>query len=517
MKNFGINQVGVPKCQVGTVKGGLQPHNNSGTWGNRGQGNELQSALEKGLSWLGDKFVNGADYLEDGFNYLLTTPLAAITGKTKEVPRVIDQMRKQRHDMQQHVAMNPVFDMISPVKGGWMLKGLMKGSQLEKQLSKAGTININGLQAYLNKASKLEQDVIGRILNTKFSGQKTINYNDLKKAVQEELINYSRIPASEYEDYGFTSLGFDKNHPVQFNTFTFASDKIPNGNSKHFYANTLGHSRTFTLPEEPNILYVMESQSDWAQKKVKHSLEKLLQRKNNIQKNIDELIESSNNPETMQYAVKQINEELLPPLYEKLTSIQSDIARLTESDLQKLHLIENYPYRQIQENMKFASEKGNSLMRYPTRESAIKIEGYIPEEIPQNIYKEWSDEVLQYAKKVPISPYTPEIYKLTKKLEKVIDKKEIDKIQGQLKKAKTVEQRWFNGEPTYALKYEGILDKYADFPKMFNKLFKGQEVRTVTDSKGNTWYEVDIPENFLQSEWQFKQGGKIGINKIIGL
>jgi hypothetical protein len=52
--------------------------------------------------------------------------------------------------------MNPVFDLVSPIKGGWMLKGLMKGSQLEKQLSKAGTVSINGLQAYLNKASKLE-------------------------------------------------------------------------------------------------------------------------------------------------------------------------------------------------------------------------------------------------------------------------------------------------------------------------------------------------------------------------
>jgi hypothetical protein len=58
--------------------------------------------------------------------------------------------------MSQNYAMNPVFDLVSPIKGGWMLKGLMKGGPLEKQLSKAGTININGLQAYLNKASKLE-------------------------------------------------------------------------------------------------------------------------------------------------------------------------------------------------------------------------------------------------------------------------------------------------------------------------------------------------------------------------
>jgi hypothetical protein len=80
----------VIKCEGGTPSGGLVPKQTSGTWGDRGKGNEIQSALEKGLSWIGDKFVNGADYLEDGFNYLVTAPLAAVTGKTKEIPRVID-------------------------------------------------------------------------------------------------------------------------------------------------------------------------------------------------------------------------------------------------------------------------------------------------------------------------------------------------------------------------------------------------------------------------------------------
>lgn len=41
------------------------------TWGNRGQGNELQSALENGLSWVGDKVVNGFDYLDQGLSYLV--------------------------------------------------------------------------------------------------------------------------------------------------------------------------------------------------------------------------------------------------------------------------------------------------------------------------------------------------------------------------------------------------------------------------------------------------------------
>jgi hypothetical protein len=52
-------------------------------------------------------------------------------------------------------------------------------------------------------------------------------------------------------------------YPVKFNTFTFESPRIPRGNDKHYDIATLGHSRTFTVPDEPDILYVMESQSDW--------------------------------------------------------------------------------------------------------------------------------------------------------------------------------------------------------------------------------------------------------------
>lgn len=71
MKNFGIKQIGFH--QTGTVKGGLQPRNNSGTWGNRGQGNELQSAFENGLSWVGDKIMNFGDYVDQGISYLAGT------------------------------------------------------------------------------------------------------------------------------------------------------------------------------------------------------------------------------------------------------------------------------------------------------------------------------------------------------------------------------------------------------------------------------------------------------------
>jgi len=50
---------------------------------------------------------------------------------------------------------------------------------------------------------------------------------------------------------------------IRTNTFTFESSRIPIGNNKHYDPTTLGHSRTYTTPEEPKVLHVMESQSDW--------------------------------------------------------------------------------------------------------------------------------------------------------------------------------------------------------------------------------------------------------------
>jgi len=61
----------------------------------------------------------------------------------------------------------------------------------------------------------------------------------------------------------------------------------------------------------------------------------------------------------------------------------------------------------------------------------------------------------------------------------------------------------------YLPEHQTILRKYSEFPKLFKKLYHDQEVRIVTDSKGNTWYEVDVPNGYLQREWPFKHGGKI--------
>ena len=158
------------------------------------------------------------------------------------------------------VKVNPY--TISNLGGGYMLKSLMRGSPLEKQLSAQGTININNIKALAGKGSKVEQSIIDRVLAEQFAGQKTIDYDTFRKAVQDKLIAYKVRPSRKFNDYGIDGLGFNKTKGLQLKTNTFYSPKIKQGNDAHYYKNTLGHSRTYTTKDEPDVLHVMESQSD---------------------------------------------------------------------------------------------------------------------------------------------------------------------------------------------------------------------------------------------------------------
>ena len=332
---------------------------------------------------------------------------------------------------------------------GYQLKMLLEGNPLEKQLSKIGTVNVNNVKALAAKGSSVEKAVIDEVLaSEQFAGQKSIDYNAFRKAVQDRLIAYERVPSTKFEEYGLQTLGmkktntpdyksisdlidlykdspkfkskwspakygdntyyYDMENPfatpkdeytigkwieehladkqLELNTFTFESPKIPIGNGKHYNTSTLGHTRTYTTTEEPEILHVMESQSDWGQHKFDKPYGEILK------------------------------------------------AMLKGPDPQAQYLHDNYLQRQLQENLKYAAEHGQTKMRYPTPETVAKIEGY---------------------------------------------------QDGQ---------------------YETILKKYSDFPKLFNKLYKKSKVRPVTDKKGNTWYEVDVPHDYLNQEWQFKHG-----------
>lgn len=438
---------------------------------------------------------------------------------------------------------------------GPMLKSLMEGNPLEKQLSKQGTISLNSLQAYIAKyGNAMEKEVMNAALQ-QFKGQQKIDYNAFRKAVQDRLIRYERTPDTRYEDYGAKRLGinprknvlgairldpefrrkYDVQHKsyldndeelrsdyiitdketgnqytflndresvlefvkvnapdiyrkheepykdIKFNTYTFSSNKIPNGSSKHYSENTLGHSRTYVVPSEPDVLHVMESQSDWAQGQI-----------GKVDNSLDDI---HFNPNT--------GERFTP---EELPEFRSIMA-------QRNYLTDNYLQRQLQENLLYAAENNLKKMRYPTPETAATIEGYskdIPIENSElsQLVKERNKLIDELNDKILMS-MNENVGDQTK--DNLLDK-EIEYTRNLLheKYNKRIEQ--LQNDPsqfTYRPEYMTILKKYEAFPKMYEKLYGKDKVRIVTDAKGNTWYEVDVPDNFLQREWQYKLGGKL--------
>ena len=520
------------------------------------------NAVLRSLNNRGIRIDGSMDYLE---------PLAHETNVVQEIPKPV-------------TAKMPIVSTvdanayeIADLGGGYMLKSLMRGNPLEKQISKQGTVSVNNIRALINKGSKVEQAVVDKVLaSEEFAGKKAIDYNKFRKAVQDELIIYDRTPDSRWEDYGMRRIGLEPEdtdftmplvtgpqreimsdfikdtgsewrinyrnmHPVFVDkknrvipksdvdkyyvkwlnekgidyveasgttpeTFTFSSTRIPSGSAKHYNENTLGHSRTYTTADEPDVLHVMESQSDWAQ-----------------------------SPQKMRRAA-----------LDSYSGLNGTDWLTLYSDAQANYLADNYTSRQIQENLRYAAEKGQKKMRYPTRETAAKIEGYSKSRSQaladnpklQEKYDDLRSELAKaeseiYKKYVPEGYIDPsmrdidygdfgirmsdediQIRLAQERASEAFDKtpehkKMVDEIIAVREKINP--DRWLeeNVPEAYLKEHETILKKYDAFPKQYQKLFKGADVRIVTDHKGNTWYEVDVPENYLQQEWAYADGGHL--------
>lgn len=400
---------------------------------------------------------------------------------------------------------------------GFQIKSLFKGSPLEKQLSKNGTLSLKQLQAYVNRndVSTIDKELLGRVLQN-HANDRVIDYNTLRQEVQGVIPQYTQHPESEYVTYGMDRLGFQINKVsdgagglvdtysgFKPNTFTFESPGIQ-GNAKHYNQNTLGHSRTYTTTDEPDVLHVMESQSDWAQ----HPKE-FHERQNRINEIVNNFKNAKLNQNTLGYSEDRFNE-----FYTKA------LDDLFNSNIQS-RMIDTYPIRQLQENLQYAAKSGQHKMRYPTPETAAKIEGYqkiknnntgvdfeiydIEQEI-QKLNQQQSQLLEEELNKIDFGSSFEEAIEMANN--KVVNnsiQQRINQLTNQIKELKQSKYQ-------YSPEHQTILKKYADFPKQFQKLFgKQTPVRTVTDAKSNTWYEVDVPQNYLNgtAEMLFKKGGKL--------
>jgi hypothetical protein len=374
---------------------------------------------------------------------------------------------------------------------------------------KYGKEQINNLENLLKNPEKIEPT----IFRTREEIIKDLQ-NDLNRAKDKYAQNLL-----EYE-----------NLPLENNSITYSNaSKFGKGSADHFDESTLGHVRTLVSKEEPDVMHILEQQSDYFQKHGVNFSEKINNRYNAESNNraIDSINKYKN-------AKKQLDGSYLVDFGDGNTATFIDKTELNNAidNLnkgiekrkvinieQKEFLGKNHQERLLQENIKYAIEQGKSKMRYPTSETAVKIQSYTQfsrEQLIKNLNEklELVKNPEAYKLKNNITEENPSVFFDDEIKEYNLNPEEyIKKQQDEIIKNQTLLEK--KGNYYYHPSHETILKKYDEIPKMIKKVL-GEDVKLITDSKGNTWYEFDIPKKFKEGKGEikaFKQGGAIITNR----
>ena len=436
--------------------------------------------------------------------------LSRLNTLVKETPKNIDY--------------NPSNNLIlkSIEEGSPLEKSLSKNGEININTLQA---HINN-----NATSKADKYILQKVVDSHFQNKTSINYNELKNKISDELVelNKTDLPRGNFENYGLDRIGFPNNTSASFtgkvpqhyqdiynninNSSTFYKghdnkywfdklsmdkgfdtkeeavkwlesqmahnkqmnktiifsneEKFGRGGSDHFDENTLGHSRVFVSPEEPDVFHILESQSDFYQKSPLDKAQKNVKARQNI---LDEAI---NDVESKEIFGEDYDRLILDSHKMKLSEANYELKQAQKimhdnpNPVQKILLGDKHQERLLQENLDYAAKNGQSKLRYPTPETAAKIQGY----------KKLQREVPIVGENELAPP--PELIDMN------------------------TNTYYFNGND-YLPEHKTILKKYSEYPKMVKKTL-GLNVKEVKDVKGNTWYELDIPKSFKDRTGKIK-------------
>jgi hypothetical protein len=342
--------------------------------------------------------------------------------------------------------------------------------------------------------------------------------NKINSILEQQRLGKIKMPDSEVQglnnklnDYEKHLSGQSFPEYIENQTLILGNkNKFGRGSSAHNNPDeTLGHAHFLRDAETPDVLTVTQIQSDAFQgthrimpdksKKVPEFFNmKQEQQLKNLRKSLDEdkAILHKYSTNKVDDAGHTIHQSQIDQIAERVRIKEQDIL-FKEADAknftQKQLLDKNHQERYIQELVDYAGKRGDvNKMRVPTSETAAKVQGY-------------------------------------SKVDPVTDPDKISKIKRQIEAGKKRaaeapiedKEKWERGVKSlqlelnggYEFQHQTILKKYSEQPKTIKKLF-GKEPTIVRDSKGNTWYEFDIPEKFKQGKGEIKA---FGLAPIIGI
>jgi len=393
---------------------------------------------------------------------------------------------------------------------GLHLKSTMPDGPISKIVEpKTGLINTEQALAIIGKESGGANKVALIRQGLGENIPKKMDYNEFRKTVQDQLIPLERQFVDHSSNYGVNRLGYKE---PEFITRTvdgkiineMTSDVIENqtlilGNKSKFgrgssaHGNpdeTLGHAHFLRDAETPDVLTVTQIQSDAFQGTHRTSMKT----KEQAKLSYDRQLEHYNKNKDKIEGIKKIDEntyqfpdgqKISKSAYENMFSGLDESLALSKADLenftQKQLLDKNHQERYLQELVDYAGKRGDvNKVRVPTSETAAKVQGYSKIELTGD--------------------NTPGFAELQEKISIAVrqgNQKEVDELM-------KIHDKMLNTPyKKYSNEHQTILKKYSQQPKTIKKLF-GKEPTIVTDSKGNTWYEFDIPEKFKQGKGEIK-------------
>ena len=319
------------------------------------------------------------------------------------------------------------------------------------------------------------------------------------------------------------------------------TDALGLGDNTHFNDAPLGHTRILVTKAEPDVIHVLESQSDYYQSKRKLRSQDELETKSgrNLENAQKKLIADDAYYQKLKSAYAEgkkidgqpVHDWQIAEAERRINASKLDVQRRSQdarNPFQKQLLGKTHEERLLQENMLHAVEQGQTKMRYPTSETAANIQGYtkntelandkikeLERQIDRNVIEhdaQWTPSFREVDGKMVDRnkpKYTHGSFAKTengyefrshigKKPMPVTEKEFLTAKEKATKEIASIKKR--NG---YKSQHVTILKKYDEAPKMIKKTI-GQEVRTITDAKGNTWYEFDIPDDALWGNYEMK-------------
>jgi hypothetical protein len=362
---------------------------------------------------------------------------------------------------------------------------------------------------------------------------KKMDYNDFRKTVQDQLIPLEKQFSTERSDYGINRLGYTpgkfvtkevggkKIHTYESDyldnqTILFSNkDKFGRGSGAHGNPDeTLGHAHYLIDKESPDVLTVTQIQSDAFQgthRSMPKNIDDAVSKLNKTQANSDDVLELMGDEKEKFKSVFDIADK----------ELQLDKATI-ENFTQKSLLDKNHQERYLQELVDYAGKQDYlNKVRVPTPRTAAKVQNYRP--ISQAMVGDVDLELAALNNNSITSIddlSTQTLRTITQdfdiRLSKINnsglpEQRDLKDIISELD-TKGAFKKLSNKNDFISLfdtDHQTILKKYAEQPKTIKKLF-GEEPKIVTDSKGNTWYEFDIPKKFKEGKGEIKAFSTIG-------